>query len=122
MRTFFHLCLTALLSTVVLSAVEPDPLSFFPHHVGDTWVYQYYTNEMRTRTVINVNSVAPDTIYIDFGATAAIRFLDDKYNIFFPLSNFTLHEYKLDAQKDETWIVRPDSEHATRIDAIVQDV
>src|ERR1700754_3848608 len=107
-----RLLLYTLFSLLTVHAVahteEPDPLSFFPHQVGDTWVYEYYTGSV-SRLTITKSWVDNDSIFLAYnGKDTPFRIIyeNDVYYAAIDKRGNWLY-YKLDAKKNDQWVVLP---------------
>lgn len=104
---------------------NPDPLSFFPHHLGDYWEYKHYDMSCLpfgySSSRVTLDSLLPNGNYfVEKGQKYYIN--TTTYEVFFPSPNETTYVYyKLDAQVGEKWI-RGDSSAAGYSYAIVTDI
>jgi hypothetical protein len=78
------------IGTVGLHAQQPDPRSFFPHHVGDTWEYASYEPGIGRRdtfqTRIVKDSITADgTFYVKFEGGYGGSFVTDSLNQVFSI-------------------------------------
>ena len=105
------LSLLILLSLLTIHATaqaeESDPMNFFPHQVGDTWVYLRPGNTIDTRTITAVEQKEDKSILIYYNNIAEPAYkIDSACNVFFYPQTFPYHlEYKLTAEKGEQWLV-----------------
>jgi len=111
-----------------LIAQEPDPASFFPHHLGDVW--EYGTSFGIYRYEITKDSMLEDNngYYIYYNNHSYPKYwIDSTLNVIeYPLSEDTEWiEYKLNADSGFTWIVyskESDTLASYQIRALVKDV
>jgi len=107
-------------------AQPPNPLDYFPHHLGDTWEYWYDENPPGG-FVVRQNKIISDSLGLDgryyiktteFGDFILDTTALEIYHAF--IGSMGLF-YKLDADSGEVWTVRQDST-VHRISARVSDV
>jgi hypothetical protein len=84
---------------------EPDPLSFFPHSVGNIW--EYDTPDGIQRYEIISDSITPDNSIIVYFNRYPSYQIDTNYNVYrlSSLSQNVWLEYKLDADSGDNWLV-----------------
>jgi hypothetical protein len=115
MRRLLHFCCLAL-PALSLIAQEPEPASFFPHHVGDTWTYRYYHGRIDKLIITKIEEQNLNTLLYYNQSDNVFYTVTDQQNVYYK----DRLEYKLTAQKGETWTVHPaDSDGHGRIDAAV---
>ena len=105
MKQFLFFTLFSLLS-INLQADEPDPLSFFPHQVGDTWIYSHYHGGISKTTVTKDSIDEFGNIFI-WRSGFPFTMIDTDYYVHIEPNELKRRDYKLDAKKGETWTVRP---------------
>jgi hypothetical protein len=99
-----------LASSHVLHSQTPDPLSFFPHHLGDAW--QRLVNPVSVQNVITKDSLGTDgKYYIEMSSDGKMR-LDttslELHGQWWGGSVYSNLLLKLAAQQGEQWMVRRD--------------
>lgn len=106
MNILLRFCIFAVLASMILSAQEPEPLSFFPHHVGDMWMYRYdnHTNRSTVITGIETDTTGNTAIYYDTVQEPAY-IINSNYDVYFYPETLTFLEFKLTAQAGDTWRV-----------------
>ncbi|OGU32062.1 MAG: hypothetical protein A2057_03215 [Ignavibacteria bacterium GWA2_35_9] len=83
-------------------AQEPDPLSFFPHSVGNIW--EYDTPDGIQRYEIVGDSIAPDnSILVFFNRYPDYR-IDTNFNVFMSPTGLNWHIYKLNSDSGDYWV------------------
>ncbi|KAF0148412.1 MAG: hypothetical protein FD143_2875 [Ignavibacteria bacterium] len=92
-----------------MRAQELDPYQFFPANVGDRWEYTQAGPNV-TYTVIRDSTDMKDSSRFIFYYNPPLYYgadyrIDKNYNVFYLPQFHNLHEYKLDAQMGESWIV-----------------
>lgn len=105
-----------------LNAQMPDPLSFFPHHKGDIFEYQYFGLSTWFQNIITNDSLAPDGRYY-LETTTNLG-----YSYFGSLSvdtatyevrgepDYSYLLFKLDADSGDSWIAWRHEFGAYRVD------
>lgn len=107
------LLLAAMLLPGIVPAQSTNPLTYFPHRLGDTWQYWVVnTPEYELRTVIS-DTLGPDGAYysainwIGMGCCARYRVDTVNYTVKEPrLSVYNYLLLQLGAQTGDRWIVR----------------
>jgi hypothetical protein len=85
------------LASLAVRAQQPDPKTFFPHHLGDTWQYAFYEPSSGLRdtlqtSVVKDSVLADGTLYVKIGSSG---YLIDSLNQVFLIQysgNIKLYE------------------------------
>jgi len=118
----FVLALSLILPAHLGAQVDSSSVSFFPSTVGNAWRYQYSQSSGYT-TAITRDSVSSGLRYLFMDSTDVPEYeLDSSLEVIeYPTTAYRRLQYKLMAQKGETWVVYPLGP-TTRVVARVDDV
>lgn len=96
-----------------LNAQMPDPLSFFPHHKGDIFEYQYFGLSTWFQNIITNDSLAPDGRYYletttnlgysRFGKMSVDTITFEVRNRHYGGPDYSTLLFKLDADSGDSW-------------------
>lgn len=122
MKRFLLTLFVLLAARTIVQAEEPNPLSFFPHQVGDTWVYLRESSLINRDSITKVETDVNNNIliYHDNVNEPTYR-IDTNFNVFFYPQTFEYFlEYKLTAKKGDMWKVTKYS--STSLVATLQNI
>ncbi len=124
---FIFLLLLLLVFSKISLSQNPDPLSFFPHHLGDYWEYQFYqtdcSSDYSTFQKVVLDSILPDGNHLVRFSPSQIpgsEFLINTSNFEVKVPSFDSSlVYKLNAKLGDSWFL--DSENNEKVKVIDVD-
>jgi hypothetical protein len=104
-------------------AQQPDPKTFFPHHVGDTWQYAFYEPSSGLRdtlqtSVVKDSVLADGTLYVKIGSSGYL--IDSLNQVFLIQYSGNIKLYELAAPIGTWWWRMGPGSGAIEVDTIFE--